>query len=274
MSDANLKFFIFNNNVYPVEEFDNLYVEDSSSLYEVLRVNESVPLFLEEHYERLISSGKIIGHNISLSFDELKSQIQLITQKNNVVNHNIKIVINNLHNEVPNIYYFFIKTNYPDASLYEEGVKTFLYSAERDNPNAKIINTNLRNTINTLLEEKNCYEAILVNSDGYITEGSRSNLFFIKDNTLYTTEGKDVLLGITRKRIIELARSNEINTIEKPIHIDELKDFSSLFISGTSPKVLPINAVDSLKYSTKDSLLLKIMKIYDNEINSYISSHK
>ncbi|MEG0641800.1 MAG: aminotransferase class IV, partial [Clostridium sp.] len=125
-----------------------------------------------------------------------------------------------------------------------------------------------------LLKEKECFEAILVNDDGYVTEGSRSNLFFIRDNTLYTTQGKDVLLGITRKRIIDLAKKNGVNVIEKPIHIDELSGFSSLFISGTSPKVLPIKSVDNINYLTKDTLLLKIISIYDSEIISYMDNYK
>lgn len=274
MSDAVLKYFIYNNKVYSTEKFKNLYNENSSSLYEVLRVNSSIPIFLEEHYERLINSAKIIGHNINLSFDELKKQIYTLIEKNSVINHNIKIVINNLNSQSPNVYIFFIKTSYPEDSLYNEGIKTFTYNAERDNPNAKIINSDLRNTINNLLKEKNCYEAILVNNKGFITEGSRSNLFFIKYNTLYTTKGKDVLLGITRKRIVELAIKNNINIKEESIHIDSLKDFSSIFISGTSPKVLPICKVDSINFNTKDSLLLKIIKIYNDEIHNYIHLNK
>ena len=273
MSDAKLNYFIYNNEFFKTSEFEKLYKENSPSLYEVIRINESIPLFLEEHYERLVSSGKIIGEKVDISFDEFKNNIEKIIKQNNVVDYNIKIVINNLGNS-PNVYYFFIKTSYPDTSLYDTGVKTFSYNAERDNPNAKIINTSLRETINNLLKEKDCFEAILVNNEGYITEGSRSNLFFIKGNDLYTTKGKDVLLGITRKRIIELSLKNSINVIEKDIHINDLKDFSSLFISGTSPKALPINSVDNMKFSTKDPLLLKIMKIYDDEINSYIKNKK
>lgn len=274
MSDAFLKYFIYNNKVYSTEKFENVYNENSSSLYEVLRVNSSIPIFLEEHYERLINSGKILGHNISLSFDELKKQIYTLIEKNSVINHNIKIVINNLDGQSPNMYIFFVKTIYPKDFLYNEGVRTFTYNAERDNPNAKIINSNLRNTINNLLKEKNCYEAILVNNEGFITEGSRSNLFFIKDNTLYTTKGEDVLLGITRKRIVELARKSNISIKEESIHIDSLKDFSSVFISGTSPKVLPVCKVDSMDFNTKDPLLLKIIKIYNDEIDNYISLNK
>lgn len=274
MSDVYLNYFIYNDAIYKTEKFGELYNESSPSLYEVLRVNCSIPIFLEEHYNRLINSGKIIGYNLELSFDFLKTQIYSLIEKNSVTDHNVKIVINNLEKESPNIYIFFIKTNYPNKSLYDEGIKTITYNAERDNPNAKIINSDLRHTINNLLKEKNCYEAILVNNEGFITEGSRSNLFFIKDSTLYTTKGKDVLLGITRKRIIELAIKNNIAVKEESVHIDSLKDFSSLFISGTSPKVLPICTVDNINFNTKDSLLIKIMDIYNMEIANYINSNK
>lgn len=274
MSEVNLNYFIYNGKIYKSEEFERVYVEDSSSVYEVLRVNKSIPVFLEEHYERLLNSGKIIGYDINLSFKGLRHQISSLIEKNNVIDHNIKIVINNLNTKKPNIYIFFIKTSYPDNSLYIEGVKTFIYNAQRDNPNAKIINTNLRSTINALLKEKDCFEAILINSDGYITEGSRSNLFFIKDNTLYTPKGENVLLGITRRKIIELSNKNNIEVKEEHIHVNSLKVFSAIFISGTSPKVLPICKVDNLQFDTKESLLLKIMDIYNREISDYLAKNK
>ncbi|MEF9933814.1 MAG: aminotransferase class IV [Clostridium sp.] len=273
MADIKLDYFIFNDNIYPSSEFENLYIEDAKSLYEVIRVCSSTPLFLEEHLNRLFKSANIVGYSLTLTLEEIRSNIKKIINKNNATDYNLKIVINNLDNPSPNVYYFFITTNYPDPSLYTKGVDAFLYSAERDNPNAKVINATLREKVNALMQEKNCFEAILVNNNGYITEGSRSNLFFIKDNTLYTTKGSDVLLGITRDRIISLAIKDGINVVEDDIHVDSLPSFSSIFISGTSPKALPIKNLDNMTFSPKEELMQRIIKLYDNEIDSYIKSH-
>jgi branched-chain amino acid aminotransferase len=113
-----------------------------------------------------------------------------------------------------------------------------------------------------------------VNCSGEITEGSRSNLFFIKGNSVYTSPSKDVLMGITRQRIISICRKNGIGVNETAILADQVEFFDAAFISGTSPKVLPISTIDDYKYSTDNSLLLNIMEIYNNEIQNYINNHK
>ena len=83
--------------------------------------------------------------------------------------------------------------------------KNDLYFGERENPNAKIINLSFREKVNKKIREKNAYEAILVDRKGYITEGSKSNIFMIKDNMLLTSPVKAVLPGVTRGEIIDIA---------------------------------------------------------------------
>ncbi len=154
--------------------------------------------------------------------------------------------------------------------MYDEGIKTLTYNAIRENPHAKVINQSLRDNVNALLKEKDCYEALYINDKNEITEGSRSNTFFLKGKKVYTAPAKDVLLGVTRQRIIRLCRENGIEVIEMPIKLNEINKFDAVFMSGTSPKVLPIKYIDDIKYDTKYPLLLKIMKIYDDEINNYL----
>lgn len=274
MSEALLDLFIYNEKIYKTKEFEYLYHDKSPSLYEVIRIVDGVPLFLEEHYERLINSARIINYSLEIPIEAIRENIIKMVRVNNIKDHNIKIVINNLEGNELNQYYFFIKSEYPSMDMYNEGVSTITYSAVRDNPNAKIINKKLRENVNKLLKEKECYEALLINENDEITEGSRSNTFFIKGNTVYTAPSEGVLLGVTRQRIISLCRKNNISVIEEPINMDSLSSFEAVFMSGTSPKVLPIKRVDDLKFDVRNDLLLKVMKIYDEEINSYINKHK
>lgn len=274
MSEAILNYFIYNNEEHKVPEFENLYFENKPSIYEVIRIIDGIPVFLEEHYDRLINSAKILNYKLKLSFDDVKKNINKMVKLNDISNFNIKIVVNALESGNPNEYYFFVNSQYPSEDHYKKGVETFLYTAERHNPNAKVINQNLRDDINKLLKEKNCYEALLVNNKGEITEGSRSNLFFVKGNKVYTAPAEDVLLGITRQRILTLCNKNNIDTLETPILADELNSYDAAFISGTSPKVLPISKIDDLKFSTTNEILIKIMKIYDDEIRNYMYNYK
>lgn len=273
MEKAVLDFFLYNGNEYNTPEFNAIYGEDPPSIYEVIRIIDGVPLFLEEHYTRLNKSAAILGNEINMSFNSIKSNIEKMIHLNNVSNHNIKIVINNFVKNTNNNYFFLIKSNYPNEDLYSQGIRTFLYDFMRENPNAKIINKGLREEVDILLAKKNCYEALLVNSLGEITEGSRSNLFFIKEGKVYTSPPGDVLLGITRQRIIKLCTENNIDVVETPIYSNSLNSYEAAFISGTSPKVLPIANIDDLQYSTSNETLLKVMNLYNKEIDNYLKSH-
>ncbi|TDT60950.1 aminotransferase class IV [Fonticella tunisiensis] len=274
MAEALLDYFIFNGRIYSVNEFNEKYIDKHPSIYEVIRIIEGIPLFLEEHYDRLTNSAKLLGYDLNISFENIKNNIVKAILLNKVDNYNIKIVINNLGFESPDEYFYFIKSSYPDKEMYKKGVNTILYKAVRENPNAKVINQRLRDEVNRVLNETGCYEALLVNHEGFITEGSRSNVFFIKGSSILTAPEKDVLSGITRQRIINLCRKNGIEVVEAPIASDSIKDFQAAFISGTSPKVLPISKIDNFTLDTRNNLLLNIMHIYDFEIENYINAHK
>lgn len=272
MGDAVLKYFIHNEVEYEAPDFDRIYKDMAPSVYEVIRIIDGIPLFLEEHYSRLKNSAALLGNEINMSFDTIKSKIEKMIQLNEVSNYNIKIVVNNFEQNT-DTYFFFIKSSYPNENLYSQGIKTFLFDSTRENPNAKIINKNLRKDVDMLLKERNCYEALLVNDSKEVTEGSRSNLFFIKDGIVYTSPAGDVLMGITRQRIIKLCTKHNIKVVEAPIYSKSLNSYEAAFISGTSPKVLPISSIDELHYSTSNETLLKVMDIYNNEINEYLKNH-
>lgn len=273
MGEAVFNSFIHNGNVYDAQEFDNIYKDNPPSVYEVIRIIDGIPLFLEEHYERLKNSAELIGYKIDMKFEDIKGNIDKMVKLNNVLSNNIKIIVNNFSIN-SDYYFYFIKSRYPDESLYKKGIRTFLYSSTRENPNAKIINSNLRRDVDALLHRKDCYEALLVNSYGEITEGSRSNLFFIRDGRVYTSPPGDVLMGITRQRIIKLCTEHNIEVVETAVHTRDLSKFEAAFISGTSPKVLPVSVIDDMSFSTSNGTLLKIMEIYNREIDEYIKHHK
>lgn len=157
--------------------------------------------------------------------------------------------------------------------MYENGVETILYFGERENPNAKIINDNFREKVNKEIKDKGVYEAILVDKNGYITEGSRSNIFMVKDNVILTSPVKAVLPGVTRGEIIEIAQKLQIQVKEIEYSYSDIDKLDGIFISGTSPKVLPIRKVNGINLNPNNDLIRKLMKEYDDEITRYIEKH-
>jgi branched-chain amino acid aminotransferase len=271
--------FIYNNQILNACEFADVYTDISPSVYEVIRIMDGVPLFFEEHYSRLVHSTNLLNHKIHITAESMKANIMNMIKINNVKNNNIKIIVNKLCDDVFNEYYFFINSEYPGPELYSNGIKTITYKVTRKNPNAKVIYQNMRDEINHKLKENNCYEALLVDDNSNVTEGSRSNLFFIGADghnhyKLYTAPAKDVLIGVTRKKIISLCKTNDIEVVETPIALASIKEFSACFISGTSPKILPIHGIDDHCYNLENPLLQRIILLYNQEINTYIKTSK
>jgi len=124
------------------------------------------------------------------------------------------------------------------------------------------------------MEKYKVYE-LLLTSDGKVTEGSRSNIFFIKGQTIFTAPGDSVLKGITRKKIFGVCKKIRFEVIEKVISINELSDYEAAFLSGTSPKVLPIKQIQGLsEYDTQNETLNKVREAYDELIDSYQKTFK
>ena len=261
-------YFIKNKNIVEKEEFH--YTLYSTNVYEVIRVIDRTPLFLEEHLKRLDESLALSGIASPKSAEELKNLMIRLIKKNQIKNGNIKILINK--NKATDLYLYFIPHSYPEMKLYREGIAVASISIERKNPNAKVIDEDYKIAVNSFIEEKNIYEALLVNREGFFTEGSKSNVFFVMDGTLITPPLKDVLGGVTRKRILALAKENNVNTLEKSIRPSDAKKLEGAFISGTSPKILPISSIDGVKLkSTECDIIKELVSLYEEKTKDYIA---
>lgn len=267
-------YFISNGSKYPSNQIIDFCISQPT-IYEVIRVIEGVPLFLEDHLVRLQASATSLSVDIQGILSSITSDISELIKINNNPEKNIKLVVYNLENTTPDYIISFIHSNYPTKEQYLVGVPTILFHAERHNPNAKIINNELRETINIKLKEENVYEVLLVNSRGEITEGSRSNLFFIEEGKVYTASAENVLIGITRKYILKACNNLKLEVIEQPIPFSMLEYAEGAFITGTSPKVLPIASIDRMLItSANNSIVSDILNEYDIILKQYIAIHK
>ena len=121
----------------------------------------------------------------------------------------------------------------------------------------------LREATDEAIKANGLYEVLLVDRNGQITEGSRSNVFFIKDGEVYTAPSEKVLLGVTRSKILEIIRYLGAALHEEAVAAEDIGSFDAAFISGTSPKVMPIASVGEVSFDVNDPILRKIMEKYD-----------
>lgn len=165
---------------------------------------------------------------------------------------------------------FFVESSYPEPSFYAEGVKTGLLRMERDNPNAKVWQADLKDAAARACEKCGFYEMILVDAHGFISEGSRSNLFFTQGNTLVTAPDSKVLGGITRQKLLELIEKNGIPLVKRDIPVSELESFDGAFITGTSIHLLPVNQIDAWQRpSPQHPVIASLMKEFKAIVAAY-----
>ena len=257
------KYFVFNDEIRPAELF--VPAENEGGIYEVLRVSRGVPLFLEDHFDRFFYSAELAKKKIKFSKIELELFLKELIKMNDVTEGNVLVSCK------VNLKMFFIPHLYPNEKMYQDGVKCGLLKAERDNPNAKVFQTSVRKKANQLIDKNGFYEVILVDHFGHITEGSRSNVFFVQDEALITPPSNAVLKGITRLKVLQLASEMDLNIIEKDISLEDLTAFQSAFITGTSPKILPINQLDKQIFNPQNRIVLSLIRSYNELIDEYIN---
>lgn len=255
------------NMINPVNYNEGIVV------YEVIRMIEGIPLFVEDHLMRLHFSANLAGFKITMGDSEICHSIKQLSIENQIETGNIKILFQFLDNQLTSFYCFFIKHSYPTDLQYKNGINVKFLSFERLIPNAKIINTGFRKKTDGFINESLIYEAILLNKNGLITEGSKSNVFFIKGNLLFTAPKSMILPGITRDYVLKSAHLNSIDVIEECVNQKDIHLYDAAFISGTSPKILPVASIENVHYNVEHPIIKKLTEDYNEEIENYIRKH-
>ncbi len=248
------------------------YHPDSSGMqiYEVIRLINGRFLFLNDHFERLRNSCSASG--ICCPDKKLLNEhLKMLLSNSPVKNGNIRLVVSKGFNKT-DIATFFVPHFYPSEDDYMYGVSTKTYSFERPDPNIKKWNEKFRKNVGLFIQNEGIYEAILINDKGRLTEGSRSNLFFIDQESVIVTAPQHlVLAGITRKYIFEICMEQNIKTIEKALSKAEATKMKSCFLSGTSPAVLPVRQLDAITYDVQNPVLKTIMENFNRLVHNQYS---
>lgn len=266
---CNKKYFLKNNELLNSEEFNIHDLENGIAIYEVVKIINAKALFLEEHIERMRKSAEIKGLKIWLTDKEIKEQINKICVADEVISGRLKFVFR-FHEHENMFLAFFINMINVEPESYQTGVDIITINITRNQPQAKIINYELRQFVKQEVIKNKAFEALLINNKNNITEGSKSNFFVIKDKIVYTPPSHDVLEGITRKHVFEICKKNNIKIVEKCISFNDINNYDCCFITGTSLGVLPVRKIDNHVFKRNNGLLDLISSKYQQSIDEYI----
>jgi branched-chain amino acid aminotransferase len=241
-----------------------------SGIFEGIRAyeaKEGTAIFrLDEHINRFLNSAKIYRMDLGYSHKELKFAIINVIRKNNLKSCYIrpyafydddKIGLA-IENKKISTYIAAVEFGAYFGDSKIKGINCKVSSWHRINSKILPIKAkasgNYLNSIIASSEAKNMGfdEAILISDSGYVAEGPGENIFLVKDGRLITpNEGSDILLGITRNTIIEIAEDMGFIVEQRFVRRDELYTADELFFTGTAAEITPILSVDKIKISKK-----------------------
>ncbi|KAB2338884.1 D-amino-acid transaminase [Cytobacillus depressus] len=219
-------------------------------VYEVIRVYNGKMFTAKEHLERLMVSGKKIGMEISYSVQEIKDMLTELISKNQLTHGTIYMQVsrgiaprNHAYPATDVAQTFVANTKSVDrpARNMEKGVNTILVEDIR----WLLCDIKSLNLLGNIMAKQKavdagCFEAIQHRGD-IVTEGSSSNVSIIKDGKVITHPADNLILnGITRQKVLEVCRNNNIPVEEREFSLEELKSADEIFISGTTVEVTPI----------------------------------
>ncbi len=262
MLNNSIELISFNYNFISRAELKTCQTTRCTIVYEAIRLINGIPLFWEGHWIRLQNSLKAVKSKVKIDQDKFEQALADLIQQNAYLNTNIRIEIFE-----ENVLIYGIQTQYPDIIQYKHGVELNFIETIRPNPTRKIMRREWRNTMEQKINSAGVYESLLINNEGLITEGSHTNVFFIRDNVLYSAEESLILPGITRLEILRISKKNLIPVKYISLQMENISIFDAAFLSATSLHILPIAKINDYTYNVNNALLRSLMLDFENHIN-------
>mgnify|MGYP001582609133 FL=1 len=261
-------------------------------VFETMRAYNGTVFMIEEHIQRLFRSASLIGLDIKRDKDSIQSALYETISNNSLKDAYIRVTVSRgagpvgLDPELCKEPTFIIIAEefreYP-AAYYQNGIKTIIAETRRNikeaiNPQIKSLN--FLNNILAKIEakKKNAYEALMLNAEGCLAEGTISNLFFVlsqKNKPVLCTPSIDcgILDGITRNTALELAQKRGIKTKEGKFKKEDIYRASEVFITNTTMEIMPVCKVDAVSYQV-GAVAKLLHEAYKENVRAYLSKNQ
>lgn len=244
------------NAVVSVYDHGYLY---GDGIFEGIRIYNGNIFKCKEHLDRLYDSAKSIMLNIPLTYQEMEDALVETLRRNELRNGYIRLVVSRGTGDLgldPNrcpkatVVIIVEQLSIYSEEAYKTGLKTVSVSTKRNIPDAlnpKIKSLNYLNNILVKIQSNlsGAGEAIMLNSQGYVTEGSGDNIFIVKNGVITTPPCYlGALEGITRGAIIDICAEKGYKLKEEPFSLHDVYVADEVFLTGTAAEVIAVREVD------------------------------
>ena len=203
-------------------------------VYETLRTYHRVPFRLEEHLERLMVSARLMGIVSEWNGQTIREQLNRTIVKQRFGESKVRIIL------TPQDFIITVEQlEEKPRQYYQRGVSLVSYRGVRFIPEAKKIADTVCSLAHAYAEQEGAYDAVLVGTRGQVSECAYANIFWVRNGVLLTTN-KNILFGITRQIVIELAKGCRY----APVTSEGLLKADEVFITQTTSGILPVHSID------------------------------
>ena len=256
---------LINNQWESVPEKDLQPGSDSfafgTGLYETFRTLNHEPVFLEPHLDRLFKSAQAIDLTIASSQNKIVKMIARVVQQFDDPNQRVRILA------VAEKIIIYTSSLNLDPSIYK-GVSTITVPALRKTPEIKTTDYTTCLEAYKIAENNDCFETILLDNNNQVLEGSRSNVFWIQGEKLFTRDG-DVLPGVTRQTVISRSPFSIFYEQLNQLDFDQVNE---IFLTNSGSGIIPVVKVNSIQIGTgkPGPITVELLKLYDGWLNNEI----
>jgi len=256
---------------------NDLSVIRGFGIFDFLRTYNGIPFHLDEHLGRLERSARLISLELPHSRKKIAEIVQATLQRNLHKESNIRLVVTGgLSNDCitpgdsPQLLVMVTGVKEMPAEWYSDGAKVITSHVERFMPGAKSINYIPAILCQREARTQQAIEAVYVDRNGYLLEGTTSNFFAFLGDTLVTPPCNRVLPGITRQVVLSLAEK-EFTIVERELHKDEIRLIDEAFLASSVREVVPIVTIDSIGIGDgkPGSRTKKILELFSDYTGSY-----
>ena len=252
-------------------------------VFETVRIHDGRPVWLDRHLARLARSCRQIG--LPLPEKPWPVIFQQVIDKNRLDHAVIRLTLSRgamfpsplvgegqgEGGETPTVVLFHRPLPHITPSQRRKGIRLTLTTVRRPSPRSGPAQAKTLNYLNSLLakreaEERGAFEGLMLTTGGHLAECSMSNLFFLKDRTLYTPSlACGVLPGITRGVVLDAAPTLGLQTREGRYRPEVLYDADECFLTSSGVGILPVHAIDGRPFpkQTARSWVVVIQTRYD-----------
>ena len=244
------EYFFLNGEILPAAKatvrITDLALLRGFGIFDFMRTHQGKPFLMDRYLDRFFKSARLVDLEVPYQREFIREVIRNLLEKNQIYEAGIRMVLTGGYTEngytpsTPNFFILIEKINFPPAENYEQGIKLYLYHHQRELSQIKSINYISPISIRGKIKAANAYDVLYYFND-QVLEVSRSNFFIVRDGKIITPDS-NILLGITRASVIEMAKKH-YKVEERVITAAELWQADEAFMTGTTKKVLPVNQV-------------------------------